>query len=181
MLAACQALRTTWVDPVYGKRMRNFVKWSWLSLISPRGTCDDGPSTRTWIKKKARIYNNSLDNPSPWSRPWNIFRIKFASISSDGNSYQILVSSFRQYPTETLRDEENFWSYFRISLLSCFKTQKRDICSYSILINDVNNGDQLALVRPIAHVGHTAGLHKPLKWLQSKYNGALLGRIHNLH
>lgn len=52
ILAASQAFRTTRVDPENGKRKRNFVRWSSLSLISHRGTPDNGPSTRTYKEYK---------------------------------------------------------------------------------------------------------------------------------
>ena len=38
------------VRPVNGKLILNFVRWSWLSLICPRGTSVSGPSTKACKK-----------------------------------------------------------------------------------------------------------------------------------
>lgn len=40
--------------------------------------------------------------------------------------------------------------------------------SYSVLVDDVDDSHQFALVSAIAHVGHTARLHKPLERLKEK-------------
>lgn len=56
MFAASHALRTTRVDPVYGKRIRNLVRWSSFNLISQRGTFEAGPSTKTYKQNQNLIY-----------------------------------------------------------------------------------------------------------------------------
>jgi hypothetical protein len=55
-----QAFLTAFVWSVNGKLILYFVRWSWLSLICPRGTPVSGPSTKAYTKIKLQIRINHI-------------------------------------------------------------------------------------------------------------------------
>jgi hypothetical protein len=59
------------VRPVNGKLILNLVRWSWLSLICPRGTPVSGPSTKAcrkwnWTLKSVIHTFNQLQRKLPF-------------------------------------------------------------------------------------------------------------------